>query len=99
MFLPIVPEWVPFPRSVVLLTGICELAGAAGLLSPRLHKTAGVMLALYAICVTPANIRHAVEGISIGGLPTSWWYHGPRLAFQPVLVWLALIASGVLPRK
>ena len=91
---PIVPRWVPWPREVVLLTGICEIAGAAGLLHPRPRRLAGIMLALYALGVWPANVKHAVEGLEIGGLPTSWWYHGPRLAFQPVLIWAALWASG-----
>jgi uncharacterized membrane protein len=63
-FLPIVPDWVPFPREVILATGICELAGAAALLTSRLRWTAGLMLALYALYVWPANIKHAVEGIS-----------------------------------
>src|SRR3954463_13116077 len=57
-FLPIVPDWVPFPRAVILLTGLCELAGAAALLTPRLRAAAGIMLALYALCVWPANIKH-----------------------------------------
>ncbi len=26
-------------------------------------------------------------------IASSWLYHGPRLAFQPVLVWWALYAS------
>ncbi len=95
-FLPIVPLWVPAPREVVVLTGLCELAGAAGLLVPRLRGLAGIMLALYAVCVLPANIRHAVEGIDIPGLPSSWWYHAPRLALQPVLVWAALYGGGVI---
>ena len=30
-FLPIVPDWVPFPREVILATGLCELAGAIAL--------------------------------------------------------------------
>ena len=34
-FLPIVPDWVPMPRGVILLTGLCELAGAAALLTAR----------------------------------------------------------------
>lgn len=95
-FLPIVPLWVPRPREVVVVTGFCELAGAAGLLGPRLRGLAGIMLAVYAVCVVPANIRHAVEGIDIPGLPSSWWYHAPRLALQPVLVWAALYSGGVI---
>jgi uncharacterized membrane protein len=95
-FLPIVPGWVPAPREVILLTGLAEIAGAIGLLVPRLRRAAGIGLALYALCVFPANIKHAFQGIALEALPSSWWYHGPRLALQPVLVWWALYAGGVI---
>jgi uncharacterized membrane protein len=55
---------------------------------------AGLMLAIYAVCVFPANIRHAFSGVDIAGWPLGWWYHGPRLALQPVLVWWGLWAGG-----
>ena len=95
-FLPIVPDWVPFPREVILLTGLCEIAGAAALLTTRLRAAAGIMLALYALCVWPANIKHAVDHIVLPPIPDTWWYHGPRLAFQPVLIWWALFCAGVI---
>ncbi len=95
-FLPIVPDWVPAAREVVLVTGACEIAGALALLTTRLRGLAGIMLAAYAICVFPANIKHALEGIQVAGLPSSWWYHGPRLALQPVIVWWALFCSDVI---
>ena len=95
-FLPIVPGWVPSPREVVLATGACEIAGAIGLLTPQFRVWAGIALATYAVCVFPANIKHAVEGITVAGLPSSWWYHAPRLAAQPVLVWWALWCSGAV---
>jgi uncharacterized membrane protein len=95
-FVLIVPDWVPFPREIVLLTGACEIAGAVALLVPRLRRMAGVMLALYAVCVFPANIKHAVDGVLLPPMPASWWYHAPRLAFQPVLVWWALFCADVI---
>lgn len=94
-FLPIMPDWVPYPRDVILATGCCEIAGAFALLTRRFRRVAGMMLALYAVCVYPANIKHAIEGIPIGGVQLGWWYHAPRLAFQPVLVWWALFAGRV----
>jgi uncharacterized membrane protein len=94
-FIRIVPGFLPWPEFIVLFTGICEIEGAAGLMYPPLRKAAGFGLAAYAICVYPANINHAVNMIDVGGLPNSWWYHVPRLAFQPVLVWWALYCSGV----
>jgi uncharacterized membrane protein len=95
-FLPIVPDWVTLPREVILLTGLCELGGAAALLTTRLRALAGVMLAVYALCVWPANIKHAIDHIVLPPIPDTWWYHGPRLAFQPVLIWWALFCAGVI---
>lgn len=95
-FLPIVPDVVPWPRFVVIATGLCEIAGALALLTPSLRKAAGIAFALYAVCVFPANLKHAFMGIDVPGLPSSWWYHGPRLLMQPVLVWAALFSVDVL---
>lgn len=95
-FLPIMPDFVPSPRVVVIFTGLCELAGVFGLMTHRLRKAAGIGLALYAVCVFPANIKHAIEGIALPSLPSSWWYHGPRLLAQPVIVWAALFCADVV---
>jgi uncharacterized membrane protein len=96
VFVPIVPPGIPFPRDVVLVTGGCEIAGGIGLMAPATRRLAGAMLGLYALCVWPANIYQAFWHVRVAGLPDSWWYHGPRLALQPVLVWWALFAGGVL---
>ncbi len=95
-FLLIVPPWVPWPQSVVWLTGLAEIAGAIALFVPKLRHAAGLGLAAYAICVFPANIYHAVYMVPVAGLPNSWWYHGPRFLAQPVLVWWALYCSEVI---
>lgn len=95
-FLAITPAWVPMPGMVILLTGIAEVAGAIGLFVPRMRAAAGIGLALYAVCVYPANVNHALNSIAVGGSALGWGYHGPRLAFQPVIVWWALFAGGVI---
>jgi len=95
-FVAITPSWVPHPAAVIAVTGACEIAGAAALLTARLRWWAGLMLALYAVCVYPANVRHAIDHVAIGGLARGWWYHGPRLLLQPVLVWWALYAGGAI---
>jgi uncharacterized membrane protein len=101
-FVSIVPDWVPHPETVVALTGGAELLGAVGLLqpvSPPVRRAAGWGLALYALCVWPANFRHmqidmarADHGLGLG-------YHIPRLLAQPLIIWWALWASGALVRK
>jgi uncharacterized membrane protein len=94
-FMPVMPDWVPAPYKVILFTGACEVAGAIGLVVPRTRWLAGLMLALYAVAVFPVNIKHAIYGPAIAGIPNMWYYHGPRLLLQPVLVWWALYAGGV----
>jgi uncharacterized membrane protein len=95
-FVAITPGWVPWPETVVLLTGLCEIAGAVALaVVPGLRRAAGIALAAYAVCVFPANINHAINGIAVGGTQMGWWYHGPRLLFQPVFVWWALWVGGI----
>lgn len=92
----IVPAWVPAPRAVVVATGLCELVGAAALFT-RARVAAGWAFAAYAVCVYPANIRHAAIDLGHGtGLPLA--YHLPRLLAQPLIVWWALWASGAWDR-
>ena len=93
VFLGVMPSVVPYPRAVILLTGVAEVAGGIGLFLPPLRRVAGAMLALYALCVYPANILHAVRDLSTGtGL--GWAYHYPRLFAQPFICWWALAAGG-----
>lgn len=92
----ITPAWVPDPHAVALITGWLELAGAVGLLIPRLRRWAGAALALYIVAVWPANIHQAFAHIVVPPIPDSWWYHGPRLALQPVLAWWALFSAGAI---
>ena len=96
-FLQITPSWIPWPQTIIFATGLCEIAGGIALaVVPRLRAAAGIALALYALCVFPANINHAMNDIAIGGRHLSWWYHGPRLILQPVILWWALWAGGVI---
>ena len=95
-FLGITPAWVPYAPQVILITGLCEVAGAIGLFVPRLRRWAGIGLAAYAVCVYPANMKHAFDYIAHGTGGLSLWYHVPRLAFQPVIIWWGLFAGAVI---
>jgi uncharacterized membrane protein len=99
--LAITPSWVPLAPQIIFVTGLCELAGAVALVTTPLRWWAGVAFAAYAICVWPANFKHAIDGINLPHVTNSWYYHGPRLAFQPVIVWWALYCPNVIdwPRR
>ncbi len=95
-FLSIMPTWVPAPELVVALTGVAELAGACGLLqpwSPVLRRAAGWGLALYALCVWPANFQHMALDLARADHGLGLGYHIPRLLAQPLIIWLALWAG------
>ena len=97
-FLRIMPHWVPAQSAVVIGTGVAELLGAAGLVqpwSPGLRRAAGVGLALYALCVWPANFHHMALDVANSGRGLSLAYHIPRLLAQPLIIWVALWAGEV----
>ncbi len=85
------PPYVPFPREVVLATGVCELAGAFGLLFERLRRVAGLALMVFTVCVTPVHVEmllHAERYPELGA--AALW---GRLLFQPVFVWIIWVAT------
>lgn len=97
-FLAITPGWVRWPAAVVMLTGIAELVGGIGLaqpFAPRLRRAAAIGLALYAVCVFPANINQMMLDMAKPEPSLGWGYHLPRMLLQPILVWLALWTGEV----
>jgi uncharacterized membrane protein len=86
-----VPPAFPQPELLVTLTGIAELAGAIGLLIPRLAPWAGGCLALLLLAMFPANVHAAREGLSIGGTQVMGVL--PRALLQLVFLAATLIAA------
>lgn len=83
-----VPPAFPRPELLVTLTGILELAGAAGLVYARTSRLAAIGLALLFVAMFPANVYAAQQHLGIGGRPVT---DLPLRTF----VQLALIASAV----
>lgn len=98
-FLQIMPGWVPWPEQVVFWTGIAEFAGAAAIAQPasaRLRKAGTIGLALYALCVWPANVNHMLLDMA---RPDHGWgmaYHVLRMIAQPLLIWATLWAGRLI---
>ena len=55
-FAGIVPPYIPWPLAAVYVSGVFELLGAFGLISPATRPWAGVGLLLLIVCVSPANL-------------------------------------------
>nr|WP_247712853.1 DoxX family protein [Qipengyuania intermedia] len=103
-FLSIMPHAVPAAEAVVFWTGIAEILGAIALVQPwseKLRRWGGIGLALYALCVFPANINHFVMDMAREDSGLGLAYHLPRMVAQPILIWLALWVGGVTdwPRR
>jgi uncharacterized membrane protein len=82
------PRWVPRPRAMVFFTGLCELAGAIGLVIPETRRAAGIALILFFIAVLPANIQAARAGVTLRGRPaTPLWLRVPMQILFIVLAW------------
>jgi len=65
------PPWVPWPSAMVYFTGICEIAGALGLLVPGLARAAGICLIVLFLALLPANIHASKAGITLRGKPAT----------------------------
>lgn len=99
-YLSMMPSYLPAHETLVVFTGLCEIAGAIGLAWPRFMKLAGLMLALYAIAVLPANLNNALNGLTVEGLPQNQTYYWVRLAFQPfIIAWSLYSAELIFPRS
>ena len=82
----IVPPYIPWPRAAVLVSGVFELLGAAGLIWGRMRRAAGIGLFLLTLAVTPAHI-YMLQRPELFGVP--YWALILRLPVQAAL--LALI--------
>lgn len=82
--------WFPFPRFLILFTGVLEMLLGVGLLFPATQYYAGWGLIILLVAMFPANIRVAVQQLPApGGLPAKPWYTWSRLLFQPLyILWI-----------
>lgn len=90
-----VPPWVPRPRLVVALTGVCEILGAVGLVLPPFQRAAGIALVLFFVAVFPANVHAARAAVSLRGKPaTPLWLRAPMQLLFIGLTWWAAVAGS-----
>jgi uncharacterized membrane protein len=82
------------PEGLVRLTGVCELAGAAGLLLPPTRRLAGGCLLVFLAAVFPANAYAARHPERFGAVAVPFV---PRLVAQVALGGLTAFAAFSSP--
>lgn len=58
---PLMPDFVPAHREVILGSGVAEIACAAGMLHPRTRRVAGWASAALLVAVFPGNVKMAAD--------------------------------------
>ncbi|MGH9804683.1 MAG: DoxX family protein [Candidatus Acidiferrales bacterium] len=100
-YLPMMPPYVPWPGTMIYLSGFFELLGAAGLLWRKTRRWGGYGLAALLVAVFQANIYVALAGGQVEGLPAGGWYYWVRLPLQFVFIgwaiWCAIAEDNSAP--
>lgn len=87
-FASIVPPQLPSPYGLVYVSGVAELACAAGLTVPRTRRAAGWATAALFLAVFPANIQMALSADGHSQAYRLGTY--ARLPLQVPLIWWAV---------
>ena len=89
LMVEMMPDAVPMKREMVYFTGVCELAGAVGLIWNLTSRLAAVMLIIFFIAVLPANIAGSLKQVNLGGMEYGPAYLLFRVPLQIFLIWWA----------
>jgi uncharacterized membrane protein len=81
------PDFLPAKREMIFFTGICELAGAVGLLWNKTVWLASVLLIIFFILVLPANIAGSLKSVQFGGMEYGPLYLLFRIPLQIFFIW------------
>lgn len=86
-----VPPFFPSPGLIVTLTGVAEIAGAVGLLIPRVAPWAAAGLSVLMLAMFPANVYAALHSVTLDGrAPTPLVL---RTMLQVVFIGAAIVAA------
>lgn len=97
VYVGMMPGYLPWPLTLVYISGVAEMAGGVGVLIPALRKAAGWGLIALLVAVFPANVDAALHGMKINDLVVPQWVLWVRLPFQVVFiawVWWACALGG-----
>lgn len=67
MFVKIMPDYIPWHRAMVYISGVAEILGGLGILFENTQTWAGWGLILLLVAVFPANINMTIESVQKSG--------------------------------
>ncbi|MDN5285660.1 MAG: hypothetical protein JWR38_1934 [Mucilaginibacter sp.] len=91
------PSFIPFKKQTVYITGVLEIASAAGLLIPPTRTVTAWLLILFFIVLTPANINAAMKHLNMekgtydGSGPRYLWFRVPLQVLFTVWVYMSCL--------
>jgi uncharacterized membrane protein len=92
------PSFIPFKKEIVYITGVLEIASAAGLLIPATRTITASLLIIFFIVLTPANIKAAIKHLNMekgtydGSGPKYLWFRVPlQVLFIVWVYWSCLM--------
>lgn len=81
------PDAIPLKRELVYFTGVCELAGAVGLIWNKTARLASALLIVFFIAVLPANVAGSLKQVNLGGMEYREAYLLFRVPLQIFFIW------------
>jgi len=87
LYLQTMPEYLPAPRALVLVSGVAEIAGGLGVMLPSTRRAAAWGLVFLLLAVLPANVWMAQHPERFAEVPQ--WALWARLPLQVPLIWWA----------
>jgi uncharacterized membrane protein len=93
MYVGTMPPYLPDPRLLVQISGVCEVLGGLGLVVPGTRRWAAWGLVALLVAVWPANVQMALDHARGAGIPA--WALWVRVGLQvPMIAWAWIYTRG-----
>jgi uncharacterized membrane protein len=86
LMIEMMPDFLPYKRETVYLTGILELLAVIGLLIDKTAKLTAVLLIVLFISILPANIVGSLKQVNLGGMENGAMYLLFRIPLQILFI-------------
>ncbi|MDR3681559.1 MAG: DoxX family protein [Flavipsychrobacter sp.] len=97
VYMSIMPPWLPYPKMLVYISGICEALFGILLLPVSTRRIAAWLIILLLIAVFPANIQTTLNYGRQHDI--HFWISAVRLPLQMVLIWWAWLYTKPREKK